>query len=275
DEPTPVRCTAARVIADLDYTDVSGIDPVETAQKLGALAVEVCLNEEAWVEEQQEELEEAKGGRSGSAGSYPGYGMEGGDYDMEGEGYGMEGGSYGMEGGGRGRRGPRESEEARELMNNARRRLKLPIDCARLGIRGEEQRSFGGDSETELGSIAKLATDETEQEKIQEILAALDEMIDATDPPEDVSEDRLSTMMVAVRQSIDGLTRLLPNSVLRDATAEEDEETGLESALPGGELPEGDESPATKPSPKGPPGAGGKPGGIPAKKPGAKEDAGT
>ncbi|MGM0487248.1 MAG: hypothetical protein ACQESR_10855 [Planctomycetota bacterium] len=288
DESMALRCTAARVIADLDYTDVSGIEPVETAEKLGALAVQACLDEEAWVEEQQDELEKATDARSGARGGYPGmgggyemesgYGTEGGGYGTEGGGYGTEGGGYDMEPGygrgseypgGRGARGPRESEEVQELMENARRRLKLPIYCVQIGIRGEEKQSFGSDSDDELGSIAQLATEETQEAKIQEILEALDEMIAATDPPEDVYQDRLETMMVAVRESIDKLTQRLPGSVLVEPTAEEGEEDGLESALPGEEAPDGDE-PATKPSPKGPPGPGSKPGAIPAKKPGAK-----
>lgn len=284
DEPTALRCTAARVMAGLDYTevDVSDVKPAETAQKLGALAVQACLNEAAWVEEQQDELEESKGRRPGSAGGYPGmggpgYGMEGGGYGMEGEGggYGTDP-SYGTEDeypGRGGRRRPRESEEVQELMKNARRRLKLPIHCVRLGIQGDEKQTFGsGGSDAELGSIAQLATDEqTQQAEIQKILTALDDMIAATDPPEDVYQDRLDTMMVAVRESIDTLMQLLPSEVLTETTDQEEE--ALDDALPGAETPAADEPAAAKPTPKRPAAPGSKPGAISPKKPGVKEPA--
>ena len=88
-EPLSLRCTAARALSQLNYTDVTGIDAVATTQKLGALAAYACRNEDSRVKDAQKELEEKKkrerggmggyggmSGYSGMSGGYPGMGDE-------------------------------------------------------------------------------------------------------------------------------------------------------------------------------------------------------
>ena len=238
DEPLSLRLYAARAIGSLDYTNVTGIDAVGTAQKIAAVVAYACRQEDDRIKEMQDEMDAKDAAGSGGtyAGGYPGMsggydgGYEGddeyggGDYEGEGEdtGYGGDYGSpYGMPLAGE------ESEDVVKLRNDARRLLKFPILCGQLGIRGELKSSFGAGSDT-LGSIAQLATDDAQKAEITKILDAMDALLEATD----LVEEEVEEMMTQVRTKTRDLTAILPASAI-----EEEDEAGDEADLPGGDLP--------------------------------------
>ncbi len=273
EEPLALRCTAARAIGDLNYAGVAGIDPVATSQSLGELVAFACRNEDAWVKEHQKKLEEADsakpntayggmgggmpgmgGGMPGMGGGMPGMGggMPGMGGGMPGMGGGMEGGMPGMEGGYGGGYGmpgaggtaagvTTESDELQRLMEDARRRLKLPIYFGQLGIRGKMKKRYGaaGSSQPALGSVAQLAVDDTQKAEIQKILTALDELIAATD----LVDGGLDEMMTQVRAKTRDLETVLPKPVAAPENA-----AGAD-ALPGTDLPGGGAAPAVPATP--------------------------
>ena len=137
-----------------------------------------------------------------------------------------------------------QSEELDELMEDARRRLKLPIHCVLLGIRGEPARSaIGASANTPPGfsSFAQLATDDAQKAEIQKVVEALDELIVATD----AIEEGLDEMMEQVRTSTRALETILPKPATPEGAA-------VESDLPGGDLPgdAGGEEAAAQPAKK-------------------------
>jgi len=145
-EPLSLRCTAARALDGLDYGGVTGVDPLPIAQKLGALAALACRTEDDRVKEALKAtgtrpVSSGAGGLMGGfGGGFPG--MEGGD-DESGEeegGYpGSGSGGYpGMDGGSS---AADPAEEIDPQIQESRRRLKLPLYCVLLGLRGEPQRS--------------------------------------------------------------------------------------------------------------------------------------
>ncbi len=272
-EPLSLRCTASRAIGDLDYAGVTGIDPVGTTQKLGALVAYACRNEDSWVKEKQKELEakdaaKPSSGYGGMGGGMPGMGMGGGMPGM-GMGMGMGGGMPGMESGMEGGSGAMpgmeggggypggsgggfpggsgsvvaagggDSDAVQELMDDARRRLKLPIYFGQLGIRGRVTKTFGSAASNEpgLSSVAQLAADDTQKAEIQKILTALDDLLAATD----LVDDGLDEMMTQVRAKTRALEAILPQPANAEA-----EKAAADDALPGAELPGGAAAPPTK-----------------------------
>ena len=123
-----------------------------------------------------------------------------------------------------------DTEPVQALMTDARRRLKLPVYCVQLGIRGEMKKTYGSTAAPALGSIAQLAVDDAQKAEIQKILIALDALIDATDAIDEGMEE----MMTQVRTATSDLEAILPQT-----TEAAEEEEAVESALPGAGLPGG------------------------------------
>jgi hypothetical protein len=73
-----LRCTAARALGSLNYTDATGIDALATARDLAALAAFACRQEDERVREEFEKLDKtapfatARGGMPGMGGTMPG-----------------------------------------------------------------------------------------------------------------------------------------------------------------------------------------------------------
>lgn len=256
-ETFSVRCSAARALGELNYTNITGIDAVATTQKLAALAAAACRSEDSWVKEQQKELDkqtrkpgggmDTMGGMGGMAGMAsmmggtgamssmlpsPGTGGSGGAGMAGYPGMGSGGGGY--PGGPSGMGFGMVSEEMENLMDDARRRLKYPVFCVQLGIRGEERRSgIGAADASALGSFAQLAADDAQKAEIQKILTALDAIIVATD----LVEEPLEEMMTKVRDKTRALEAMLPQ-------VEEPGDDTDAADLPGGDLPGGSAEPA-------------------------------
>jgi hypothetical protein len=241
EEPLSLRCTAARSLDGFDYTDVTGIDAVSTARQLGELAAFACRAEDARYKEEEKKIAATAG--SGTGGSYPGMGGMG---DFPGMGGmddlpGLGGNGYpGYPGYGESARG-RDTEEVDERTNAVRRRLKLPLHCALLGLRGKLQRTGIGTSTTApvVRGVSQLAADEPQKAEIEKIVAAVDAVVEASDEV----EEGLEEMMVQVRVKTRELEALLPNvTEPKSEPAVDDELPG--GALPGGALPGG--APAKK-----------------------------
>ncbi len=262
-EPMPIRLAAAKTIGELDYAQAAAgaqANALLITQKLAALAASACREEDTWVKAEQKKLLEEKAGAGSYSSGGAGYGLSGmggaesgmgGEMEGEGSGYG-----YGYGGPGR------KDDATTLLMTNARRRIKFPIFCVQLGIRGGDARS----SSDTLQSVAALA-DAQQQEKIKEILAVLDKMIEITDQV----DETLTEVMADLRSETRTLEALLPESVLADP----DEEAGdlLPGAdLPGADLPGGAAAPAGGAAPGGAPGGAGAPTGGAAPGGGAGND---
>ncbi|MHB0957283.1 MAG: hypothetical protein ACYC0X_24670 [Pirellulaceae bacterium] len=159
----------------------------------------------------------SSGGYPGSSGGYPG-GVGG----YPGSSGGYPGGSGG--GGGYPGMGPfagrgEQSSETDELMERARRRLKLPLACVLTGMRGPQERS----PSAALGAIGQLAADDQQKAEITKIVNALDAVIKATDQ----TKEGLEGMLQKVRDRTRDLEKLLPNLAQAAAQPTADE------ALPG------------------------------------------
>ena len=246
EEPLSLRCTAARSLAELNYTDVTGIDALTTARQLGALAAYACrLEDERVKEEEKKHGDTAKrpagsgypgmGGLPGSGG-YPGLGS-GGTYPGSGGTYPGSGGTYPGMGGGPGYPGSgplsgaaKDSEEPDERIDAVRRRLKLPLLCVLLGLRGEAEKSGPPSTDGQtvtLASIGGLAVDEQQKSEITKIVGAVEAIVAASDQ----LDDGLEGMMEQVRSKTRDLENLLPN------VTKVEEEPAVEDELPGGALP--------------------------------------
>jgi hypothetical protein len=137
------------------------------------------------------------GGKFGPGGMMPGYG-----------GYGMGGMSP-------------VDQEMDELIDRVRRRLKQPLHCVLLGIRGPQAGRAPTDA---LGAIAQLAVDDQQKAEITQVVKALDAVVTATD----AQEKGLADMLKQVRTKVRDLESLLPN--VTPAAIE----PSAEDALPGG-----------------------------------------
>ena len=161
-------------------------------------------------------------------GGMPGMGPGGygDDYDDSG-GYG----SSGYPGYGSGMPGANagETEDDPEI-TEARRRLKLPLHCVLLGLRGEPARSSTtrSDEAATLGGIGQLAQG-PDKTKVDDIIAAVEAIIEATDK----KDEGLEELMKEVRTKTLGLENLLP----KPEPAEEEEAVMDEPG--GGDLPGG------------------------------------
>jgi hypothetical protein len=156
-----------------------------------------------------------------------GPGGYGDDYDDSG-GYGSSGyPGYGsdMPGANAG-----ETEDDPEV-TEARRRLKLPLHCVLLGLRGESVRSSStrtDEAAATLGGIGQLAQG-PDRTKVDDIIAALEAIIEATDK----KDEGLEELMKEVRTKTLGLENLLP----KPEPTEEEEAVMDEPG--GGDLPGG------------------------------------
>ncbi|MBM4088677.1 MAG: hypothetical protein FJ276_04500 [Planctomycetes bacterium] len=245
DAPLSLRCTAARALQQLDYTGVTGIDPVAIGQRLAALAVFACRNEDERVKEEKKlGLDFSAPGTSGYPGSgYPGSGYPGGFGGPPG-GYGGSdggessdpygGGGYpgsGYPGGGAGEK-PAAKKEAPvpEPIQRVRRRLKEPLKCVLLGLRGETRRSTIGGAASgapALEGLVALAPADPAKDQVQKLVTAVEAIVTATD----TFDKGLDDMMKGIRSKARELESLLPKP------AEETEESSEDDALPGGTAP--------------------------------------
>ena len=135
------------------------------------------------------------------------------------------------------------NKEMDNLITRIRRRLKYPLDCVLLGVRGPQEKTT-----TTLGAVGQLAADDQQKAEIAKIVAALNAIVDATDK----HKEGLPDMLKEVRDKTRELEALLPNVAVVPAKPAADD------ALPG----------ATAPADAGAP-AGGTPpadAGAPAKK---------
>jgi hypothetical protein len=166
----------------------------------------------------------------GAAGGMPGMGDKGGSGgSMMGGGYPGYGGYPGM----RSRTKP-ASDETDQLVERIRRRLKYPLNCTLIGVRGAEQKSVTPGAAAALGSIAKLAADDQQKEEIGKIITALGDIVKATD----VHDEGVAKLLEEVRSATRELEKLLPNVAAADAKPTADEE------LPGGAAPAAKTPPA-------------------------------
>jgi hypothetical protein len=107
-------------------------------------------------------------------------------------------------------------QDMEDLIDRVRRRLKLPLHCVLLGIRGPQAKTSG--------AVAQLAADDQQKAEITQIVKALDAVVDATD----AQDKGLADMLKQVRTKVRDLESLLPNVVPAAA------ELSDEEALPGG-----------------------------------------
>ncbi len=252
EEPLSMRCTAAKSLGRLNYTNVTGIDPLATSRQLGALAAQACRVEETRAKDEQKKLAEEPGqARSGGmmggmgglgglgggtglmpggsgGGMMPGGGMAGpgapegpsaGSSGGSGGGLpGMGGGSGGMYPGMGMGRGPQDPTSD-DLLERARRRLKVPLASVLIGISGASERI----TEANLKSFAQLA-DPQQKAEIMKIIGALNELVKATDN----TESGLDGLLKSVRSKNRDLEKLLPN-----LTAKPESDVSDDAALPG------------------------------------------
>lgn len=225
-EPLSLRCAAARALGDLVYTDVAGIDAVAAVRELAALGAYACRAEDVRAKEEQKVVEERTA--VARSGGMPGMsGMPGRDrMDMpsrmneemmmpgrRGDSAMGPGGLYGMYGS-----GARVDEETEELTDRVRRRLKLPLHCVLLGIRGPQ---VGRAPTDVMGAVAQLAADDQQKAEVARIVKALDAVVVATDS----HERGLAEMLKEVRTKARDLEGLLPNKTAASNTPLPNEET--------------------------------------------------
>jgi hypothetical protein len=98
------------------------------------------------------------------------------------------------------------SDELEDTIDQVRRKLKLPLHCVLLGLRGEQRRLPGGQQQAAAG-VGQLATEET-QNGTPGIVSALNAVVTATDQ----FEDGLEEMMKAVLDRTRDLEKLLPKA---------------------------------------------------------------
>jgi hypothetical protein len=244
--PLSLRCSAAEAIGNLEYTDVTGIDPVVASQQLGSLAASAARAIDAQIKKELEEEKNRKalsraGGMMGGygGGMMSGTGMPGMGGPDGGMGYGgdptMSGGpgmgmGYGGDprggGGMYGRNRSLEDEEPSEEIQRARKKLKLPLRSVLIGLQGELQPS----SSSSAGSIQKLAQDDTQKTDISKIIEAVNELVDATDE----YEEGLEEMMELVRTETRELETILPQPKTVEAPDAAADRPGAPSTDPAG-----------------------------------------
>jgi ElaB/YqjD/DUF883 family membrane-anchored ribosome-binding protein len=129
------------------------------------------------------------------------------------------------------------------LIERARRRLKLPLACVLMGMRGPQDKAAAPGA---LGSVGQLAADDQQKAEITKIVEAVNELVKATDPPKDdesslQASSGLDVILKQVRDKTRELEKLLPN------VAQEVVKPTADEALPGASLPGGDAG-AAKPA---------------------------
>lgn len=135
----------------------------------------------------------------------------------------------------RGRTKP-ASEETDKLMERIRRRLKYPLYCTLLGVRGSEQRSATPGAAPALGSIARLAADDQQKEEVGKIITALNGIVKATD----VHDQGVAKLLEEVRSATRELEKLLPNVAADADKPSADEELPGGGAAPAAKTPPAD-----------------------------------
>ncbi len=137
------------------------------------------------------------------------------------------------------------SEEMDDLIERIRRRLKYPLHCVLLGVRGPQEKTTAAADAVALGAVGQLAADDQQKAEITKIVAALDAIVKATDQ----HEKGLAEMLKQVREKTRELEALLPN------VAVVPEKPAADEALPGASAPADASAPTgnTPPAGAGPP----------------------
>lgn len=216
--PLSIRCTAAEALGQLDLPPETRLDPLETARKLGELALFVCKRETKRFEDEKAFLDEkrlASGGQSGGggmmsggmpggmpAGAMPGAmpgGPGGGGAASDDDGPGAAGmpGMPGMAGMG-GSKAAAAGPDHRLVI--AQRRIRSQMQCVKVGLAGIQGKTTG---------IHGLAKDATHKELIQKLADEVRAIRDLSDDEKMKTVEKLMAEVKLKTQSLEKAMKLV------------------------------------------------------------------